>query len=123
MDIPESDRCAELFKALSEPIRLRIVDVLRDGPKCVGELVDILHIDIVNVSHHLGILKNAGIADRRRDGRKIVYRLAADVFTAGSEADSSDHLDLGCCRLELPKDATESSGKSHRPNASLARHA
>lgn len=103
-DTLQSERCAEMLKALSEPIRLRIVDVLRAGPKNVGEIAEAVGIEIVNASHHLGILKHAGIARSRREGRNIVYRLAEGVFDAKSGKQSSEHINLGCCRLEIPRE-------------------
>lgn len=95
--------CAERLKALSEPCRLRIVSSLRNGPKNVGELASELDSSVVTVSHHLGILRAAGLVERDRDGRFIVYRLPVEVFQRPSNANSLDYLDLGCCRLEMPK--------------------
>lgn len=98
----QSDQCAEKLRALSEPIRLRIVDVLRGGPKYVGEIADALNAEVVTVSHHLGILKNAGILDRERQGRFMQYKLKDGVIEA-TRSKSPDHINLGCCRLEIPK--------------------
>src|SRR5262249_48777219 len=72
-DLFQSDRCAELLRALAEPIRLRIVDLLRAGPKSVGAISQALDIEIVNTSHHLGILKHAGLVRSSRKGRYIIY--------------------------------------------------
>ena len=108
-DSLQSDRCAEMLRALAEPLRLRIVDCLRSGPKSVGELAEALKVEVVNVSHHLGVLKNAAVVQRERQGRFIVYRLHKDLFPpsdtskGGSTSKDSEHLDLGCCRLEIPK--------------------
>ena len=101
-DSLQSDHCAEMLRALAEPLRLRIVDCLRGGPKSVSDIASTLKSEIVNVSHHLGILRNAKLVGSQRQGRFIVYHLSQDVFPAGSPA--SEHLDLGCCRLEIPKD-------------------
>ncbi|MCA9040856.1 MAG: winged helix-turn-helix transcriptional regulator, partial [Planctomycetaceae bacterium] len=48
----QSQICSEKLKALAEPIRLRIVDLLRDGEKTVTEIAENLDEEIVNVSHH-----------------------------------------------------------------------
>lgn len=96
--------CAQQLKALSEPLRLRIVSVLRSGPKTVSELADNLAVEVVTVSHHLGILRNAQIVETERKGRFIVYSLREDVFRPEGGARSNEHLDLGCCRLEIPKE-------------------
>jgi DNA-binding transcriptional ArsR family regulator len=96
----QSDLCAEKLKALSEPLRLRIVDLLREGPKNVGELAEALDVEVVIASHHLNILYHAGLAKREKHGRFVVYRLPEGLLVGRSK---KDHLDLGCCRLELPK--------------------
>ena len=96
-----SKLCAERLKALGDEDRLRIVQALRGGQKHVSQLADELKEDIANVSHHLQILRRCGILQTERQGRFIVYSLHPDVFPAAKE--KSEHLDLGCCRLELPK--------------------
>lgn len=100
----QPNQCAERLKALSEPLRLRIVDVLRAGPKNVGELATALDVEMVTISHHLGILHHADLLEKERQGRFIVYRLRPEVFQPGNKGRAAEHLDLGCCRLELPKD-------------------
>jgi ArsR family transcriptional regulator len=100
-DALSSKECAERLKALADPDRLRIVQVLRDGPKNVSEITAELSAEIANVSHHLQILKREEIVETEKRGRFVVYRLHPDVFEATSKA--VDCLDLGCCRLELPK--------------------
>jgi DNA-binding transcriptional ArsR family regulator len=77
------------------------VQILRSGPLNVGEIAAQLKADITNVSHHLQILKREEIVQTEKQGRFVVYRLRPDVFAATRSA--SDCLDLGCCKLELPK--------------------
>lgn len=98
--------CAEQLKALSEPLRLRIVNVLRSGPKSVSELSESLAAETVTVSHHLGILRNARLVQTERKGRFILYSLHESIFKPGmgKGAKGIEHLDLGCCRLEMPKE-------------------
>ncbi len=102
-DVLESDRCAAMMRAMADPERLRIVDCLRDGPKNVGQIACLLGSEAVNVSHHLGILKQTGIVDRSKEGRFAVYRLHPGVFRPARGAAAKDYLDFGCCRLEIPK--------------------
>lgn len=52
----QSSLCAEKLRALSEPVRLQIVDLLLDGERSVTEIAEALGLEIVNASHHLGIL-------------------------------------------------------------------
>jgi DNA-binding transcriptional ArsR family regulator len=96
--------CAEQLKALSEPLRLRIVSALRPGPRSVSDLAESLKVEMVTVSHHLQILRNAGIVTAKRKGRFILYALHEDVFQGTNSNRASEHLDLGCCRLEIPKE-------------------
>jgi DNA-binding transcriptional ArsR family regulator len=96
------NHCAEQLKALSEPLRLRIVSALRRGPMSVSQLSKALHVEVVTMSHHLQILRNAGITRSERKGRFILYSLHEDVFRSKPGTGSSEHLDFGCCRLEIP---------------------
>jgi len=97
--------CAEQLKALSEPLRLRIVSALRAGPRSVSELSEALEAELVTVSHHLKILRSAKLVETERQGRFILYSLREGVFqpTRGKVRDK-EHIDLGCCRLEVPRE-------------------
>jgi len=100
-DALSSKECAERLKALADEDRLRIIQVLRSGPKNVGEIAGQLKEEIANVSHHLQILKREGIVETEKQGRFVVYRLHPDVYAEKRSA--GECLDLGCCKLELPK--------------------
>lgn len=69
-------RRAAIFKALGHPARLRIVEELRGGERCVCELVDISTGGWSTVSRHLSVLKAAGIVEDEKDGLHVHYRLA-----------------------------------------------
>jgi len=94
----QSNQCARLLKALGDSDRLRIVQCLQDGPKNVSELSTLLDAELANVSHHLRVLRDAGLVSDSKQGKFVVYTLHPDVFRHGRLADS---LDLGCCKLEL----------------------
>ena len=96
--------CAEQLKALGEPLRLRIVSALRAGPKSVSELAESLAVELVTVSHHLRILRSARLVQTKRKGRFILYSLKEGVFQPTAASRDKEHLDLGCCRLEVPKE-------------------
>jgi len=64
---------AKIFKALSDPFRLRIIEFLRDGEKCVCEIVSYLGIIQPVVSRHLKILKDCGLVKDRKDGNRRLY--------------------------------------------------
>ncbi len=96
-------RCAELLGALAAPERLQIVRLLRDGPRNVSELAQQMKMSIVNVSHHLSVLRHAGLVRNKKQGRVVLYSLTPGVLQPEEAAEASEHLDLGCCRLEIPK--------------------
>ena len=93
----QSTECARALKALADPDRLKIIQCLQGGPKNVGELAEMLGRVMVNVSHHLGVLRNAGLVCDERQGKFIVYSLHPNVF----RSKEGDCVDLGCCRLKL----------------------
>jgi DNA-binding transcriptional ArsR family regulator len=66
---------AKIFNALSDPIRLNIIDFLRDGEKCVCEITPHLKLPQPVVSRHLKILKNAGLVKRRKKGTWHMYSI------------------------------------------------
>ncbi len=67
---------AARFKALSDPGRLLILSALQDGEKSVSELVLATERSQPNVSQHLASLSRAGLVGARRDGNRVLYRLA-----------------------------------------------
>ena len=67
---------AELFGVLSEPSRLRILQILQAGPASVGELVDESGFKQANVSKQLGILLTAGVIARKQEGNRAIYSIA-----------------------------------------------
>jgi DNA-binding transcriptional ArsR family regulator len=66
---------AGLFAILSEPSRLRILQLLQDGPASVGEVVAALEMKQANASKQLGILHQAGVVARERAGNSAIYSI------------------------------------------------
>jgi len=64
---------ARIFKALSDPVRLEIVEFLRGGEKCVCEIIPHVKIAQPLVSRHLKILKDCGLVKERREGNRRLY--------------------------------------------------
>jgi DNA-binding transcriptional ArsR family regulator len=64
---------AEFFKALAHPIRIHILDALRDGEQNVNELRDILGIEGPNVSQQLAILRGKNLVNTRKEGNSVYY--------------------------------------------------
>ncbi|MDH4196169.1 MAG: metalloregulator ArsR/SmtB family transcription factor [Candidatus Aminicenantes bacterium] len=67
----------QIFKALSDPSRLRIVRLLLRREICVCEIMFILGMEQTRVSHHMRVLREADLAEDVRDGRWIIYRIPA----------------------------------------------
>ena len=80
---------AELFKALGDPTRVRILSALNDAEVCVGDLAGALGMGQSAVSHQLKYLRGKGLVAARRDGKHVFYRLDDDhvrrLFTQGLE--------------------------------------
>ncbi|CAN5471186.1 metalloregulator ArsR/SmtB family transcription factor [soil metagenome] len=67
---------ADLFAVLSEPTRLRILQLLQAGPASVGEMVETLDLKQANASKQLGILLAAGVLRREQQGNRAIYSIA-----------------------------------------------
>lgn len=68
-------RARLMLKALAEPIRLQLIEVLGEGERCVCELTGELGLAQSKLSFHLKVLKEAGLITPREDGRWVYYRL------------------------------------------------
>jgi len=66
---------ADILKALGQPTRLKIVDFLRDGERCVCEIFPAIGEEQSNTSRHLNLLLSVGILTRRKEGLKIYYAI------------------------------------------------
>lgn len=64
---------AEFFRVLGHPVRVRILELLRDGERSVGDLQAALEIDSSGTSQHLGALRKQGLLESRRDGTSVFY--------------------------------------------------
>ncbi len=73
---PLAELIAERFRVLAEPMRIRILDHLRDGPMAVGALASAIGTSQQNVSKHLSLLYGAGIVGRERAGNAVIYSIA-----------------------------------------------
>lgn len=66
---------AELFRILGHPVRVRILELLRDGERTVGDLRDELGLDSSGTSQHLGTLRRNGVLESRREATNVYYRV------------------------------------------------
>jgi ArsR family transcriptional regulator len=100
---PDLERTARVFHALSDPTRLRVVDLLRGGERCVCELTDVLDTSQSRLSFHLKALKDTGVVLDRREGRWVYYRLNQEKVAAVAAvltdccSPTRTWLKAGCC--------------------------
>jgi DNA-binding transcriptional ArsR family regulator len=101
----EQDLLAKYFRALGDPTRLRVVELLCDGERSVGELVAALGLSQPKVSNHLACLRWCGFVATRREHRTIHYRLAdervREIVSLARQllADNADHV-AACTRID-----------------------
>ncbi len=97
---------SELFKVLSHPVRLAILEILRDGEQCVCHMEAMLKLRQAYISQHLMVLREAGILADRRDGWNMYYRViqpevyavldAMNSLTGSRPAVTHRHADETC---------------------------
>jgi len=66
---------AEIAKAIAHPLRIAVVNFLRDGEQCVCDIAEHVGSERSNVSRHLSVMANAGLLEYRKEGLKVIYRL------------------------------------------------
>ena len=71
------ERQAEILKALAHPVRIAILDFLKDGEQCVCDIAKFAGSERSNVSRHLSVMVSCGILEYRKDGLKVIYSLKA----------------------------------------------
>ena len=79
---PLVDAIAQRFRCLGEPMRIKLLDRLRDGEATVGELQEAVGASQQNVSKHLGVLLAAGMVARTKRGTSAVYSVADEAVFA-----------------------------------------
>ncbi len=80
--------------------RLRILRSLFNREKCVTEIAHELALSQPHISHHLQILRNAGLVEGRRDGQRICYRLFSEIGEGLTNHEKKE-IDFGCCRISF----------------------
>lgn len=70
------DLIARRFRAMGEPMRLRLLMLLQNGERTVTELVDQMHTSQANISKHLHVLASCGLLERRKEGLNVFYAIA-----------------------------------------------
>ena len=101
--VASPDDCVPALRALAENTRVRIVALLTDHRLEVGEIATRLELSTYNTSKHLRILREAGLLDVKKDGRRHLYALNDNVRRRAREGTV---LDLGCCTFQFDAQAT-----------------
>lgn len=68
---------AEFFKTLGHPARIRILELLSERDRSVGELLPEIGIESSNLSQQLGVLRRSGVVEARKDGNTVIYSIAS----------------------------------------------
>ncbi|MCG2583805.1 metalloregulator ArsR/SmtB family transcription factor [Massilia sp. TS11] len=95
---------AAYFRALSEPVRLQLLNLLREGEFSVGELAERIGSSVANTSRHLTLLAQHGLVQREGRGNSVYYKIADPVVDAlcdlvcGSLAERFRHMDAALNR-------------------------
>ncbi|MEU4216594.1 metalloregulator ArsR/SmtB family transcription factor [Actinoplanes sp. NPDC026623] len=86
MSVPVYQAKAELFRTMGHPVRIRVLEVLQDGPSPVRDLLALIEVEPSNLSQQLAVLRRAGLVTSTREGSLVVYALSttdvADLLAA-----------------------------------------
>lgn len=86
MPVPLYEAKAELFRVLGHPVRIRVLELLQEGPHPVRDMLSDIDIEASSLSQQLAVLRRAGIVTSTRDGVTVIYQLAgpdvADLLRA-----------------------------------------
>lgn len=95
----DSSKCAKVLRALGDNTRLKILDFLFSGEFSVSDISEGVGVDYSQVSHHLSVLRNAGLVSDSKEGKFVIYKLHP-VFYNGS-SNKKNVLDFDCCSIEF----------------------
>ena len=89
--------CAEKLKVLADRTRLAVMESLMDQSSHVGRLAEMLDVEQSLLSHHLKVLRDAGLVVADRAGKAVLYRVAPETKVQGTRS----AINLGCCQLHF----------------------
>ncbi|MHC4271544.1 MAG: ArsR/SmtB family transcription factor [Planctomycetota bacterium] len=69
------EKQAEIVKAIAHPLRIAVVDFLKDGEQCVRDIAEHIGSERSNVSRHLSVMVNAGVLEYHKEGLNVIYKL------------------------------------------------
>ena len=89
-------RASEVFQQLCDPTRLRILWLLAHSEQCVNNISVAINMSASAVSHHLRVLRQAGLIVNRREGKEIYYKLAQDRMASLIHKMIDDVFEISC---------------------------
>jgi DNA-binding transcriptional ArsR family regulator len=87
--------CADIMKALGDATRLAVLQALLERPQHVNDLMEHVKVEQSLLSHHLKVLREAGLVTATRDGKAVLYQVAPAI--KGATTDQC--IDLDCCQV------------------------
>jgi ArsR family transcriptional regulator len=75
MEMRLFEKQAEVAKAISHPVRVAVLEFVKDGEQCVCDIAEAVGSERSNLSKHLSVMVNAGVLVSRKDGLKVMYRI------------------------------------------------
>ena len=114
IDFFDAKRVAGMLAAVGEPTRMMILFRLAQGPHHVGQLATALGVPMVNMSHHLGVMRQAGLLDDEKDGRRVVYQFRPEIFAPSANGDALGTLTVGRYKLTILKNGSAAQLRKRR---------
>lgn len=90
-----AEGCADILRALGDATRLSVLQALLEGPAHVSDLQKRVTVGQSLLSHHLKVLRDAGLVLAKRDGKAVLYRVAPGI----ADQTPGQCLDLKCCQV------------------------
>lgn len=113
---------AELFRVIGHPMRVRILELLRDGERTVGDLQAALRLDSSGTSQHLAALRRQGLVEGRREGTSVYYRAkdprVFQLLESARQILTSSLTETQALLAELERDAPARASRSTRSRTS-----
>jgi ArsR family transcriptional regulator len=101
-----AEGCADILRALGDATRLSVLQALLEGPAHVNDLLKRVTVGQSLLSHHLKVLREAGLVLAKRDGKAVLYRVAPGI----ADQTPGQCLDLKCCQVVFSPVAMPKSG-------------
>lgn len=120
IDIERAKKVARMVAAVGEPTRMAVLHRLAESPRHVGELAELAGVPMVNMSHHLGVLRLAGLVQDVKTGRRVLYSLHPEVYEPSDAPEQLGVLNMGPYKMILARPASKGRKKKSMSDAAAA---